>query len=110
ESDAVTTPRIARRRQLGHLLHRESVSCHARELLGDGFMFPDRLTPLHTFVAPPAGDRDHLLSHSGATGGNREPTSVQCDQRELETFSFVPEDILSRDLHIGEPNYAFLEC
>src|SRR5688500_15998183 len=77
---------------------------HPGELGCDRLVFADRSAPLHALVHPLLSDLHHAPAAGGTTRRNRETPCIQCDEGELESLPFAPEEVFLRDEYVLEPD------
>ena len=109
EPDVVTAAFSQCDGESGDRFHREGVGGHHRDLLRNGFMLANGRAPLHALLRPGARGEERCLAATGHARRQRETTSVQRNQRELEPLPFSPQNVLARNLHIRESNHAVLD-
>src|SRR4051794_4236535 len=67
-------------------------------------MLADWHTPLNAFAGPFPTDLQQALRHSDARRRQREPSSIKRSKGDLESGTFLENDVLPRNPHVGEPN------
>src|SRR5207248_1189336 len=96
--------------QLDDRLHAEGGGGDVRDQLGDRVVLPDRTATLLALVGPVADDAHARFGGREVGGGEAQAAGVECDQRDLEPVTLLPDHVLLGYAYVVKLEHRVLDA